>query len=136
MLGDANSSKTSLINRFLYDSFEPNCAVTIGIDCFSVRVENEVGRPIHLQIRDTAGQERYSSLVPSYLRDSDCVILVFDVSNRGSFESLHNWLYNIARDRGEDAWIVLAANKCDIIERAVSSDEIQSFVRTRKHSML
>lgn len=103
---DANSGKTSLINRFVYDSFEPSYAVTIGIDFFSVRVENEVGRPIHLQIWNTAGQERYRSLVPSYLRDSDCVILVFDVSNRGSFESLHNWLYDIARDRGEDAWII------------------------------
>ena len=72
--------KTSIINRFIYETFEGHEQPTVGIDFISksIHLDNKV---IRLQIWDTAGQERFRSLIPNYLRDIHAAVLVFDVTN-------------------------------------------------------
>lgn len=83
-LGDISVGKTSIISRFMYDSYDNNYQPTIGID-FLLKTIFIGDRSLRLQIWDTAGQERFRSLIPNYIRDASIAILVFDLSNRHSF---------------------------------------------------
>ncbi len=104
LLGDQGVGKTSLITRFMYDSFDKNYQVcpsqllptaanlltaavlvssqpTIGIDFLSKTMYLE-DRTIRLQLWDTAGQERFRSLIPSYIRDSSIAVIVYDITSK------------------------------------------------------
>ncbi|KAJ6657449.1 hypothetical protein lerEdw1_002508 [Lerista edwardsae] len=78
-LGEQSVGKTSLITRFMYDSFDNTYQATIGIDFLSKTMYLE-DRTIRLQLWDTAGQERFRSLIPSYIRDSAVAVIVFDLT--------------------------------------------------------
>lgn len=79
-LGDTYVGKTCLINRFMYDTFNENYQVTIGIDFLSksMYVEDKV---VKLQLWDTAGQERFRSLIPNYLREAAAAVVVYDLTS-------------------------------------------------------
>uniref|UniRef100_A0A8C4W7T5 RAB41, member RAS onco family n=2 Tax=Testudinoidea TaxID=8486 RepID=A0A8C4W7T5_9SAUR len=79
-LGEQSVGKTSLITRFMYDSFDNTYQATIGIDFLSKTMYLE-DRTIRLQLWDTAGQERFRSLIPSYIRDSAAAVVVFDITS-------------------------------------------------------
>ena len=86
-LGDQNVGKTSIITRFMYDSFDTAYQATIGIDFLSKTMYLE-DRTVRLQLWDTAGQERFRSLIPSYIRDSSVAVVVYDITDRASFSTL------------------------------------------------
>lgn len=122
-LGDQSTGKTSIITRFMYETFEKQYQATIGIDFLSKTVFLE-DRAVRLQLWDTAGQERFRSLIPSYIRDSAAAIIVYDVSSRASFVNTTTWVEDVRTERGEDALIMLVANKCDLQDkREVSTEE-------------
>nr|CAD7448653.1 unnamed protein product [Timema bartmani] len=73
--------KTSLITRFMYDSFDNTYQATIGIDFLSKTMYLE-DRTVRLQLWDTAGQERFRSLIPSYIRDSTVAVVVYDITSK------------------------------------------------------
>ncbi|KAK0132897.1 Ras-related protein Rab-6B [Merluccius polli] len=79
-LGEQSVGKTSLITRFMYDSFDNTYQATIGIDFLSKTMYLE-DRTIRLQLWDTAGQERFRSLIPSYIRDSAAAVVVYDIAS-------------------------------------------------------
>uniref|UniRef100_A0A8C1HHV4 RAB6A, member RAS oncogene family n=1 Tax=Cyprinus carpio carpio TaxID=630221 RepID=A0A8C1HHV4_CYPCA len=79
-LGEQSVGKTSLITRFMYDSFDNTYQATIGIDFLSKTMYLE-DRTIRLQLWDTAGQERFRSLIPSYIRDSAAAVVVYDITS-------------------------------------------------------
>lgn len=69
-----------------------------------------------MQLWDTAGQEKYKSLVPAYLRDANCGVLVFEVSRKETFDNVKLWL-SLIRDHAPSQLItVLVANKSDLLE--------------------
>ncbi|KPM40321.1 hypothetical protein AK830_g6245 [Neonectria ditissima] len=80
-LGEQSVGKTSLITRFMYDSFDNMYQATIGIDFLSKTMYLE-DRTVRLQLWDTAGQERFRSLIPSYIRDSSVAVVVYDISSK------------------------------------------------------
>ena len=77
-------------------------------------------KQIELQIWDTAGQERYRSLIPNYLRGASVVIVVYDVTDRKSFDHVKEWI-DVVDDR-DSVMIYLVGNKIDL-ERVISRDE-------------
>ncbi len=79
-LGDQGVGKTSMITRFMYDTFDNAYQATIGIDFLSKTMYLE-DRTVRLQLWDTAGQERFRSLIPSYIRDSSVAVVVFDITS-------------------------------------------------------
>ncbi|MBA0805112.1 hypothetical protein Gohar_004653 [Gossypium harknessii] len=109
-LGDQSVGKTSIISRFMYDKFDNNYQATIGIDFLSKTMYLE-DRTVRLQLcvmfeksgifdlyyRDTAGQERFRSLIPSYIRDSSVAVIVYDVASMVSFHSVFFFHYLIVR---------------------------------------
>lgn len=122
-LGDESVGKTSIITRFMYDTFDTTYKVTIGIDFVSKTMYLE-DRIVRLQLWDTAGQERFRSLIPSYIRDSSVAIVVYDITNRASFLNTEQWIEDVRSERGSDVVIMLVANKTDLQEkRQVSAEE-------------
>merc|ERR1712166_11689 len=125
-LGNQSVGKTSIITRFMYDTFDNNYLATIGIDFLSKTLHvNE--RTIRLQLWDTAGQERFRSLIPSYIRDSSVAIIVYDITNRDSYTNLSKWYDDVRNERGSEVIIVIVGNKTDLKDkRQVSTEEAES----------
>ncbi|KAF6135549.1 hypothetical protein GIB67_015402 [Kingdonia uniflora] len=84
--------------------------------------------------RDTAGQERFRSLIPSYIRDSSVAVIVFDVASRQSFLNTSKWIEEVRTERGSDVIIVLVGNKTDLVDKRRSSEE--AYLLTHLHSPL
>lgn len=112
-LGEQSVGKTSLITRFMYDSFDTTYQATIGIDFLSKTMYLE-DRTVRLQLWDTAGQERFRSLIPSYIRDSSVAVVVYDITSKKTFEQTKKWIDDVRGERGNDVIVVLVGNKTDL----------------------
>ena len=119
-VGDANTGKTSIINRIIDNPFNETYEVSIGIDFMSKNIRFR-GQNIKIQIWDSAGQEKYKGLIPSYVRNSSIVFLIYDVSTKTSFDNIPNWI-NFIRNI-ETTTLVLCGNKIDITEREVKKED-------------
>lgn len=123
MLGEQSVGKTSIITRFMYDTFDYNYQPTIAVDFLSKTVYLE-DRTVRFQLWDTAGQERFRSLTSSYIRDCSVAVVVYDVCNRQSFTAVRKWVTDVKADRGASVTIVVLGNKCDLGDkRQVSVEE-------------
>merc|ERR1711892_1326111 len=109
-LGEQSVGKTSLITRFMYDSFDNTYQATIGIDFLSKTMYLE-DRTVRLQLWDTAGQERFRSLIPSYIRDSTVAVVVYDVTNINSFQQTNKWIDDVRTERGTDVMFIETSAK-------------------------
>ena len=121
-LGEQCVGKTSLITRFMYDSFDSTYQATIGIDFLSKTMYLE-DRTVRLQLWDTAGQERFRSLIPSYIRDSSVAVVVYDITNAKSFQQTTKWIDDVRTERGSDVIIMLVGNKTDLADKRQVSME-------------
>ena len=122
ILGEGEVGKTSLISRFMYDSFESAYTRTIGIDFLSRTMFLE-DRTVRMQIWDTAGQERYRAIIPAYIRDSDIAIVVYDTTDPTSFQAIDRWIDDVRTERGSDVIIMLVGNKTDLADKRQVSME-------------
>ena len=113
-VGDAGVGKTTIINRINDNEFQSSYDATIGVDFWAKKI-NFRGNEITLQIWDTAGQEKYRGLIPSYVRNSSIVFIVFDITNRKTFESIPKWIELIKSI--EKNILVLIGNKDDLEEK-------------------
>eukprot|EP00834_Sanchytrium_tribonematis_P001084 NODE_23_length_42016_cov_0.755803.p22 type:complete len:190 gc:universal NODE_23_length_42016_cov_0.755803:35098-34529(-) len=120
-LGHVGSGKTSIITRFMYDTFESNYQATIGIDFLSKTMYLD-DRTLRLQLWDTAGQERFRSLVPSYIRDSSVAVVVYDTTDRNSYEQVEHWVAEILAERGSDVILAIIGNKTDLSNKEVPKE--------------
>ena len=126
--------KTSLITRFMYDSFDSTYQATIGIDFLSKTMYLE-DRTVRLQLWDTAGQERFRSLIPSYIRDSSVAVVVYDITSQKSFQQTRKWVDDVRGERGNDVIIVLVGNKTDLNDkREVTA--AQGEEEAKKHNLM
>ena len=126
-LGDQYVGKSSILNRFYQDRFEPDYQATIGLDFHSKNVEIK-GTTIRLLLYDTAGQEKFKSLIPMYIRDANIIIVVYDISNKDSFIHTDHWVNETKDLKREDAIFVLVGNKIDLEDkRTVQRKEAEDF---------
>jgi len=133
-LGDQSVGKTSIITRFMYDTFDSTYQATIGIDFLSKTMYLE-DRTVMLQLWDTAGQERFRSLIPSYIRDSSVAVVVYDITNRSSFLNTSKWIDDLRTERGTDVVMMLVGNKTDLADkRQVSVEEGEA--RAKEHDIM
>ena len=80
-------------------------------------------RVVTLNLWDTAGQEKFKSLIPSYIKDSHAIVVVYDISNKDSFLSIDKWITDAKDLRDDQAVIVLAGNKADLVGPEVVDDD-------------
>lgn len=126
LMGDENVGKSSIMLRFSDDQFFEGLIPTIGID-FKNKVVQFPQHSMEMVYRvwDTAGLPQFRSLLSSYLLGSNLVVIVFDVTNRQSFESVRNFHHPLAQTC-TNAIIALVANKIDLMKsRVVSTQEAQ-----------
>jgi small GTP-binding protein len=127
ILGDANTGKSSIILRYVSNTFSDHSNPTIGAT-FMTKVIDYQQRSIKLSIWDTAGQERYHALASNYARDSKACLLVYDVTNRDSFHNLAKWYQSIKDFVPEDVVLVVVGNKEDMVEEeTVELEEAKEF---------
>ncbi|XP_054830087.1 ras-related protein Rab-39A [Eublepharis macularius] len=129
VLGDSTVGKSCLLHRFTEGRFPGprNSDPTVGVDFFSRLVEIEPGKRIKLQLWDTAGQERFRSITRSYYRNSVGGLLVFDITNRSSFDHMSDWL-DEAKMHADPFQLVfvLVGHKCDLeTQRQVPREEAE-----------
>jgi len=128
-LGDQNVGKSSILNRFLSDTFVEEYQATIGLDFKSKNVQID-NQDVHLLLYDTAGQEKFRSLIPMYTRDANIILLVYDITNKESFENLYAWLKDLTNININEVIICIVGNKIDLNEkREVSNEEGQKYAQ-------
>ncbi len=128
-MGDSGVGRSNLFQRFIEGDFSPNRQTTTSIEV-GVRTLTVGEAKVRVQMWDTALQARYSPLMRAYYGGAVGVVLVYDVTNRASFEGIKAWLGEIRKYAEEGIVIILAGNKCDMAHmRAVSAEEGAAFAK-------
>ena len=122
ILGSVNVGKTSISNRFVYNGFKNAQDATVGASFFRKTINYDL-RDITLQIWDTSGNNRFSSLLPMYYRNAKGVIVVYDVTERKTFNRITEILADLRKHVDYILPIVLVGNKFDLGSREVTYEE-------------
>ena len=128
-LGDQGVGKSCILNRFMNNTFTEEYQATIGLDFQSKNVQID-NQDIHLLLYDTAGQEKFRSLIPMYTRDANIILLVYEVTSKDSFLHLNHWLNDLTTVKKDEVIFVVVGNKTDLEDkREVSREEGEQFAK-------
>ena len=122
LVGDSGVGKTSIINRYYLNEFRIDMECTLSMN-FVIKEILIEGRKIQLNIWDTLGQEKYYSCNKLFIKNSNIVILVYDITRKNSFENLDFWYNSINNELGKDFSLGLAGNKFDMVYKEEVSEE-------------
>eukprot|EP00998_Keelungia_sp_KM082_P008206 NODE_4395_length_787_cov_70.795455_g4372_i0.p1 GENE.NODE_4395_length_787_cov_70.795455_g4372_i0~~NODE_4395_length_787_cov_70.795455_g4372_i0.p1 ORF type:complete len:207 (-),score=33.48 NODE_4395_length_787_cov_70.795455_g4372_i0:80-700(-) len=134
LIGDSAVGKSSMLLRFTDGTFEEDIGATVGVD-FKFKYLTVQGKRIKLTIWDTAGQERFRTLTSSYYRGAQGVVLVYDITNKQSFDNLQMWQNEVDMYSSlTDVVTLLVGNKVDLVQkdpslRAVPRRTAEEFAR-------
>lgn len=136
LIGDSGVGKTSLLKRYRHNEFSTDTKHTIGVEFATQEIEVE-DKLVKTQIWDTAGQERYRAITKAYYRGALGAILLYDITDRETFENLRRWISEIRQHASEDIKIMLVGNKKDLEnDRKVSVDEGKKFAKEHELAFL
>ena len=135
-IGESGVGKTCILLRYTDNKFIKHHLTTIGIDyktkdvTINNKEQNINNKSIKLKIWDTAGQERFRNITQQYYKGADGIVLVFDLTDRNSFEKVREWMKQIQTYTQKDSiGIVLLGNKCDAENKAVSTEEASEIAK-------
>ena len=139
LIGNTAVGKTSLFKKLTSGQFSEKNISTIGMDKKSLQVEIEVNenntkvnKNIEISLVDTAGQERFRAITKSYFKESDGILLLYDITNKDSFKNVETWINSIneslGNHRNSKYIIILIGNKIYLIwvdgkEREITEEE-------------
>mmetsp|Transcript_21355 Transcript_21355/g.30150 ORF Transcript_21355/g.30150 Transcript_21355/m.30150 type:complete len:214 (-) Transcript_21355:581-1222(-) len=121
LLGEGRVGKTCLCLRYVQNSFSGDQESTIQATYLDKRL-NVGKRSVRLMIWDTAGQERFHALGPIYYRDANGALLVYDITDRESFNKVRNWVKELRKIVGKNIVLVIAGNKSDLEKKRQVDD--------------
>ena len=124
-VGDSGVGKTTLINRINNEEFKDLNESSVGIDYYSKNIKFR-GEELTLQIWDTAGQEKYRGLIPTYARNAVLAFIIYDISSKQSFENLTGWIDYL--NSIEKMPMIICGNKIDLV-RQVTKEEGEKFAK-------
>ena len=128
IIGDSGVGKSCILLRFADDTFTDNYYSTIGVD-FRFKCVDIGERKCKLQIWDTAGQERFKTVTSAYYRGADGILIVYDQTDKNSFDHLNDWLDDILKYTTDEPIKLIIGNKDDLNEqKVISDDDIRNFV--------
>ena len=133
-LGETEVGKTSIVLRYSDDKFHEDKIATIGID-FKIKIIRKGNEVIKVSIYDTAGEERFKTLIKHYYRGANGILLIFDLTKKSTFDKLNIWLEDLREnsDNIDNLYIHLIGNKNDLEEqRAISFEEATNFAKKNK----
>ena len=132
ILGSSEVGKTCILNRYFHNEFKENLLSTIGID-FNTKFFKFDDHKIKANYIDTAGQEKFRAISINYLKGTDGVILVFDLTNKETFDLLESWIEQLKQTNKTDTSKILIGNKSDLVnERQVTTEDAQNFAESLK----
>ena len=113
IIGYSAVGKSNLLLRYAHEKFNEDYQATIGIEFGSknIEIDNEKYR---IQIWDTAGQENFKSLTRAYYKNSVCAIIVYDITNKQSFNNINTWIDDCKNQSPKTIFFVLVGNKSDL----------------------
>jgi len=127
LIGDSGVGKSCLLLRYADDTYTESYISTLGVDFRMVTIRLDE-KTIKLQIWDTAGQERFRTITSNYYRGANGIVVVYDVTDPESFNSVTRWLQEIERNVGTGVHKMLVGNKCDLsMKRKVERSQAQAF---------
>ena len=130
LIGNSSVGKSSLLFRFVENVWDDSFVPTIGVD-FKLKTLEVNGKKVKLQIWDTAGQERFKNITASYYRGGNGVLVVYDITERESFDNLTSWLIEIEKNANKNVYKLLIGNKCDLEDkRKVTYQEGKDFAES------
>ena len=121
LLGDAETGKSSIIARYVRDTFDSGIQNTVGPGFYS-KAFSVMDEFVKLHIWDTAGQDKYRAMNQTYFHDSDAAILVYDLSNISSIDGVQYYFGQIKDSCDENIDLTVVGNKCDLVEKVEKSD--------------
>ncbi|MHA1912996.1 MAG: Rab family GTPase [Promethearchaeota archaeon] len=113
LLGEAGVGKTSLVYRFIENKFRDNYKSTLGVNLLKKDVEIPNFGGVSAQIWDLGGQESFRSLRNLYLEGANGGLIIFDLTERNTFDNLNEWIESFRNARGEQP-LFLIGNKSDL----------------------
>ena len=122
IIGDSNVGKQPFLSRFIDDSFTATYFPTVGLDV-KIKIINFQNKNVKLHITDMAGEERFRSVTKTYYKGSHGIILMYDVTERNSFNNIRNWMKQIEANADKSIRKVLVGHKCDEPNRVVTEEE-------------
>lgn len=116
LIGESGSGKTSIIQRFSYDFFDPNCTSSIGVQYISKNIElKDINKTLKFDIWDTAGQEKYRSMQKLFYKDAKIILFVYDITSKNSFIEIKNyWISEVKQNCKENIILGVVSNKNDL----------------------
>ena len=129
ILGDSMVGKSAICNSFMGIEFTPESVTTIGHDRFEKQYKLKNGLELKLVILDTAGQERFKSIATKALKAVQGIIVVFDVTEKKTFDNVNEWLQKVKEDLSEPN-IVIFGNKIDKVGRVISKEQAEKFAKS------
>jgi len=127
IVGEAGVGKSCLLRRFVDQNFTENYVNTIGVD-FKVKTIELMGKTVKLNLWDSAGQERFRTIVNTYYRGAHGICLVYDITDPDSFLRLGNWLTDASEQADENAKKLIIGTKIDLeSNRKVSREAVRAF---------
>jgi len=130
LLGEGSVGKTSLVTRYVQNTFNERHVTTIQASFLTKRL-NVDGSRVNISIWDTAGQERFHALGPIYYRESHGALLVYDITDNSSFVKVKNWVKELRSQLGKSVTLAIIGNKVDLEKsRAVNKEEALSYAQS------
>ena len=132
-VGDSGTSKTSLMNRLLYDKFEENIPSTKASSYSPKLIKSKMEKDIIIDIWDNSGQEQYKSLIKFFIKDTNCIIIMYDITNRASFENIKDYWYKTIKEfKEKDTLVYLVGNKMDLLDNVnVDEDDAKDYAKEK-----
>ena len=132
LIGSSSVGKTSLSQNIQDNVFQKEIPITIGVDFVALELNDfdefkQLPMTYNIQLWDTAGHEKFSSITKAYYRNSNVILLCFDLSSRKSFNELHKWMEHINSMIDTQYYICLMGLKADKVS-VISDDEITEFL--------
>ena len=126
-LGDSGVGKSSIIMRYIHNTFSDNHISTVGVGFSYKEVTVKDGTKIQLKLIDTAGQEKYKSISKSYYKNAEGVLFIFAYDDKKSFDDIEDWLDSFKEnsDKKEDIPIILIGNKYDVENKQIKDSSIE-----------
>ena len=121
-LGESTVGKSCFILQYTQNIFQEIFISTIGVEYHSKFLEID-NKKYRIDFFDTAGQERYNSISSNSIKRAHGALLMYDITNKKSFEKISEWMKSIMEYKDETFPIILIGNKCDLKERRQVSEE-------------
>lgn len=130
LLGESAVGKSSIVHRFVKNTFDDMRESTIGAAFLTQTITlPEVNTTVKFEIWDTAGQERYKSLAPMYYRNANAALCVYDITSQSSFQKAQDWINELKKQAPEGIVVALVGNKADLSEqRQVAQADVDQYL--------